>query len=162
MKLSTIHNALPNPCLVPWFFFSGIIALNYLSNRLTECTCIFNVEIIIHLQKGFKLAHGRGSFLGCLHSFLAAALPQPVNPVLFMNIFLQISVLLDKGLIEMLLMPQACRGFDIFSNRNQMGRDEALSVPRGVMLGMQGGGKVRSNQSLAGCITSKPLAKSLL
>lgn len=77
-------------------FFNSIIALNYLSNRLTVCTCIFNVEIIIHLQKGFKLTHGKGSFLGCLPFFIAAALPQPVKPVLFLNIFLQVSTLLSR------------------------------------------------------------------
>lgn len=78
------------------FFFNGIIALNYLSNRLTVCTCIFNVEIIIHLQKGFKLAHGRSSFLGCLPFFMAAALPQPVKLVLFLKIFLQVLTLLSR------------------------------------------------------------------
>lgn len=96
VKVYTIYSALPNPCLMPWFFFNGIIALNYLSNRLTVCTCIFNVEIIIHLQKGFKLAHGRSSFLGCLPFFIAAALPQPVKLVLFLKIFLQVLTLLSR------------------------------------------------------------------
>lgn len=102
-------------------FSSGIIALNYLSNRLTVRTCIFNVEIIIHLQRGFKLAHGRGSFLRCLHSFSSSCPSQPANPVLFLNIFLQVSMLLGKGLTEMLLMPQAYRDVDTFSNRREMG-----------------------------------------
>lgn len=77
-------------------FFNSIIALNYLSNRLTVCTCIFNVEITIHLQKGFKLAHRRSSFLGCLPFFIAAALPQPVTLILFLKIFLQVLTLLSR------------------------------------------------------------------
>lgn len=46
---------------------------------------------------------------------------QPVNPVLSLNIFLWVLMLLDKGLAETLLMPQAYGDFDNLGHRREIG-----------------------------------------